>query len=182
MENSFSLHGSHGTTVEKSKSIQEKGFEKSKGRFGDGIYFWCESPYAEYLAKSWWRFCVFDGRYAGGECNDCAIVWADIEINENEFLDLDQKDIKYNLATLCLKCGIGYEAKNREIASIITTFLSMLEEELDCKFKVIETSTAMNKKFMEQYPISIIGAPGCYVVFDKRCIMINDITNCNDIS
>lgn len=174
------VRGAHGTSVSRANSIQKNGFQKSNGRFGRGVYFWSESPYAEYLAKSWWNFqSTTKDLYKYDSNKGCAVIWGLCQLLENEFLDLDNKEIKKRLAELCIKRNLGYSINTRKLAATIVLFVSMLEKTLGNSFKVIETTVATApKEFVEKYPISALGAPSCLIVFDEACINITTVGIC----
>jgi hypothetical protein len=179
MDSFTTPEGTHGTTVSRADAIRKSGFERSKGRFGKGVYFWSHSPYAEYLARAWWRFEYERNHYSSDKHQGCAILWAEFKIEENDLIDLDNKEIKTHLAMLCKNKGIGYNAKGEEVAAIIMLFVSQIENQLGHRFKIMETTTTpAPKKFVEKYPISALGAPSCYVVLDTGCIVIKDVTFC----
>lgn len=174
------VRGVHGTSVSRAQGIQINGFQKSRGRFGIGVYFWSESPYAEYLAKSWWNFQnTTKNRYSKDKNKGCAVIWGRCQSLENEFLDLDNREIKNRLAELCIEKKLGYTTNSRNLAAIIVLFVSKLEEKLGITFKVIETTVATApKEFVENYPIGALGAPSCLIVFDEACINITKVSIC----
>lgn len=177
MSTDITLQGTHGTSASRAKSIETHGFKKGKGRLGKGVYFWSFSPYAEYLAKSWWEFFSSQGRYNADGNKKCAIIWAQFRIKEDEFLDLDDKEIKNSLAELCRKEKIGCSIENRELAATIVCFVSKIEEKLGQKFKILEsTISTPPKDFVKEYPLSVLGAPSCYVIFDPACIFLTKVT------
>lgn len=179
MEKTINPQGTHGTTVSRAANIQLNGFEISKGRLGKGAYFWSDSPYADYLAQSWWKFSYKDGRYTADKNKECAIIWATFQIKEDELLDLDDKELKKGLAELCLNKGIGYTAKTHELAAIITCFVVQIEKKLGLKFRILESTIATApKEFVDKYPIGALGEPTCYVVLDTACIVINSVAIC----
>lgn len=177
MTEEIELSGTHGTTASKADSIRDTGFKKSKGRLGRGVYFWRENPFAELLAKSWWKFETSRKRYAADSNKCCCVICARFKIKVNEYLDLDDKDIKDGLACLCIEKNLGYLTSDIEMAALITAFVKRLETKLDLEFKVIQsTVSTAPKHFVEEYPIKVIGSPSCYVVFCESCIEITNIS------
>lgn len=173
MADIITLEGTHGTTVSRALSIEANGFKTCEGRLGTGAYFWSGSPYAEYLAKSWWDFDKYRKKYWKDENKKCAIIWAHFIVEEDRFLDLDDKEIKNSLAELCLRKGIGFSVRDRELAATIMRFVSGIEEKLGIKFKIMEsTISTAPKEFVTKYPLSVLGSPSCYIVLDTTCIKI----------
>jgi hypothetical protein len=169
------LKGTHGTTETRAFSIKKNGFKISLGRVGNGVYFWCDGPYAEKLAEAWWEFCSDSGDYNSDPEKDCAILITSLNISENEYLDLEQKEIKSQLATLAVT-KLRRPREHADIHAVRTLFIRQLETKLRVTFKVIETSVSPPpKRYCEFYPIELLGAPHCYLALDNSCIVIEAI-------
>jgi hypothetical protein len=179
MANVILIRGTHGTSVSRVTIIQKEGFKTTQGRLGQGAYFWSDGPFAEYLANSWWKYQQAKGKFAEDTNQDCGLVLVELKIEEQYFLDLNDKEIKDGLAQLCMSKNIRYKTSTREVAATIACFVSELEKELGHKFKVMESTIAPPpRNYTEKYPISTIGAPNCCIVFDTDCINIISVGCC----
>jgi hypothetical protein len=180
MSEEIELAGVHGTSVTRTQSIQKNGFRKSLGRLGEGVYFWSDNPFAEYLAKAWWEFESSRNAYKDDENPNCSTIQASFQIEENDYLNLDERDIKNALAQLCIDQKLGYSANSKEMAATVMAFVERLEKKMDHKFKVMEsTVSTAPKRFVDRYPVALLGAPSCCIVFDETCIKILKVGICS---
>jgi len=172
----LTLKGTHGTTRSRIKKINIEGFKLSGGLVGKGIYFWSDGPYAHDLAVAWWEFNCSRNSYKVDEDITCTVILAFFLIEDHEFLDLEQKVIKDELASIAKKRNLNIYDK-RGASSVRALFIDRLEKRLSVKFKVIETSVTLpGKKFSNFYPLMLIGSPHCYIVLDTNCIQIEKIS------
>jgi hypothetical protein len=180
MGNEIELKGSHGTSISKARVIQKEGFKVSRGRLGIGVYFWRNNAYAEYLAESWWEFEFSKGKFKRDQNQGCSVIWANFKIEDNDFLDLNDKDINDGLAKFCIEKKLSFSNATREMASLITAYISRLENKLNHSFKVIEsTVSTAPREFINKYPLAVLGSPSCYIVFNTECISIYKVEICN---
>lgn len=179
MSNDTIRGGAHGTSVTRANKIQKLGFKPSSGVLGTGVYFWKNGPYSRYLAWSWWKYKSSEQRYKFDSDRRCCTIEAVFDINEQEFLDLEDKDIKEAFATLCFEKKLTRSSHRRECAAILNSFIQRLEDKLGIVFKVMESSvTTPPPKFCDGYPLSSLGAPRCYIVFDSACVRITNVMMC----
>ncbi|MDD2468573.1 MAG: hypothetical protein PHI97_31740 [Desulfobulbus sp.] len=175
------LEGSHGTTKSRADSIQATGFRMEGGRRGTGAYFWCEGAYAEYLAKSWWNFGLTKKIFKDDTDKTCSVISVQLQVQEDEFIDLEDKFLKNEIADLCLKNDLDSSAKDEEISGFYDMFLSQLEKKLGKEFKVHESAVnTAGSTYFPKYPERILGPPHCYIVRDPNCIELLDISNCSE--
>jgi hypothetical protein len=84
------LKGIHGTTVSSAQNIvQYQSFLKTaakNGYTGSGVYFWRYNAYAKDLATCWYHYRVRRGDFKE---NEGAVIYANIHVKENEFIDLE---------------------------------------------------------------------------------------------
>lgn len=181
MGNAIVLEGRHGTTQSRSASIQATGFKPELGRRGTGAYLWSNSHYAEYLAKSWWRFKLEKKLYENDTNKKCSVILARLQIQEEEFIDLDEKFLKDEIALLCLEKDLNADTKDEEISGLYDMFLSRIEKKLGSEFKVHESAVATpSRKHFFNYPERILGPPRCYIVRDISCIKQLTLTSYSD--
>lgn len=167
--------GTHGTSQSRANYILKNGFKISSGRAGKGVYFWCDGPYAEKLAIAWWEFCNSRNKFKNDDEKECNILLANFGIQDEEFLDLERRDIKAGLAQMAVNRGIESDRDSQN--ALRAAFIRKLESELNVKFKVIELSVSLpGREFCSFYPLGLIGSPHCYLVFDANCINITKIS------
>lgn len=171
----LNLEGTHGTSQSRANKIEKNGFQKSPGRIGVGIYFWCAGAYAEDLAIAWYDYCFSEDRYSTDKENGCVVIYASFRIKKEEFLDLEKKDIKDQLAGMAKKRGLKISDR-KNIHSVRARFIDKLEHKMEVRFKVIEASVPLpDKQFCYFYPISLLGSPHNYIVRDENCIIIDKL-------
>jgi len=166
------MRGTHGTTVARVVKVKTEGFKPDKGRRGTGIYFWAESSYSRDLAIGWWSYRISINGYQGDNDTRCAIIYGKMEINDNEFLNLEDYDIKQAIATIVYQKN--KELKKYEIAAIYDAFIKKVEEKSKIFFKILMACVdAPAPRFMRQsYPTDALGNPQCLIVRDPKCIDI----------
>ncbi len=174
------LQGSHGTTKSRADSIQTSGFKMGGGRRGTGAYFWCEGPFALYLAECWCKFGLAKNIYNDDKDKNCSVISVQLQVQDDEFIDLEDKFLKNEIANLCLKHNLDASTKDEEISGFYDMFLSQLEEKLGKEFKVHESAvnTAGSTHF-PKYPEKVLGPPHCYIVRDSSCIELLKVSICS---
>ena len=82
------LKGTHGTILSAAQDItQHNSFQKTKnGYTGSGVYFWRFNDYARDLAVCWYNQRVRQGKFRE---NEGAVIYVDIRVKKDEFLDLE---------------------------------------------------------------------------------------------
>lgn len=170
----LNLKGIHGTIATRSQIISKEGFRISSGRHGKGVYFWREGNYARDLAIAWWKFDCSRGKYSKDNNQNCSIIYVEIQINKNEYLNTDDFEFKETLINLARRKGI--EPSKSKIAALYDYFIALLEEKIEVKYKVLEIRVVTPpEEFCKDYPLALIGVPHCYVVRDTSCITIINI-------
>ena len=163
------VEGVHGTTESRAKAIKKEGFKIStKGRAGKGIYFWTGYK-ARDLGICWHRQCLANKRYEGDQSKRCALIWVILNIEPENFLDLENNQIRERLHELIDKRGINDPKK---LPSLYDWFIKIMEAHIRYKIKVFQVRLAPPSNCPE-YDIKIYGAPDCLVVRDASCIKIN---------
>jgi len=169
----INLEGTHGTSTSRFKKINQKGFNKSKGRLGKGAYFWVNGEYAVYLAQSWWKYQQAKGHYSSDDDSSCVVIIATLKTEEKYFIDLTSDRFKEGLAKLCKENDIGDTNNNDEIASLIDLYIQTIEATFGHQFKILKnTIPAPKGKYCKEYPKGVLGHPQGYIVFDTTCITI----------
>ncbi len=166
------MKGTHGTTAARVGNIKAEGFKPDKGRRGTGIYFWAESSYSRDLAIGWWLYRNNIDGYQGDNDKRCAIIYGKMEINDNEFLNLENYDMKQAIATRVYQKN--KKLNKYEIAAIYDAFIKKLEEKTGIFFKILMACVdPPAPRFMEQpYPTDVLGNPMCLIVRNSKCIDI----------
>src|SRR5208283_215038 len=107
----------------------------SGGRAGRGIYFWKECEHYIVLARGWYTQALAEGRYQS-DTSECRIIIADLEANEDEILDLDDRDLKEKIFKLAKKNNLPYNS-TKEVARLFDTFVTRLQSETGKIFKIL---------------------------------------------
>jgi hypothetical protein len=170
------LEGIHGTTVSRTKKIGKTGFLSAKGRAGSGIYFWRVGTYSRDLAVGWWRFQSEKGCYGGDNDTRCAMICVLLLVEDNEYLDLENPELKEQLAELTRQKKPQSGTASR--AALYDLFIRMLEQKLKLKFRVIGVRVTPPPSRHCSYPEAILGWPFCFMVRDGACITIQRIEEC----
>jgi hypothetical protein len=169
----ITIEGSHGTSVTRAQRIQVSGFQLGTGRAGTGIYFWL-GPYYIELAVGWYRFLASKNEFADDENPACAVIIVEVKAGEGEVLNLEDEELKNEIALVVKKQGINPHNKTA-VAKLYDSFIMRLEEKLQVRFKAIKIRVGIPLEFIRDYPISVIGAPMCCVARDTGCITIKNM-------
>lgn len=166
--------GIHGTCRSISKSIENMGFTISRGRGGNGVYFWRDNQYSMMLAKCWYQQRLKEGRYLGESDMTYAGIRVQIDIPEDRFVDLELPEIKDRIGEITISKGIDSSVGSKEIAALIDYFISKVEEKIGNSILMIMLRVAPPKD-CNKYPFQVLGAPLSYVVRDSAVITILNI-------
>ncbi len=169
--------GSHGTTATRAISIQKYGWRTGTGRAGTGIYFWKECDHFIELAVGWYKRELAEKKYKNDNQQECKVIVADFEANDDEVLDLDNRELKNKVYKLAKEKKMSY-SNNREIAKVYNLFITELEGEMKTNFKVITMEVSPPGSEYCDYPSPLLGPPICYSVRHAGCINIIDIMTC----
>lgn len=166
------IFGTHGTTVAKAEKIEEKGFELKPGRRGTGAYFWRQGKYSRLLAIAWWDQSKKKGLYSGDHNIRCAILHAEFNIKENQYLFLSVER-KEKVAQIAISKSIDIKNKKR-ISDLFDMVIREWEKEKKTTFKVIESAVSPpNSEYCrKKFPKIIVGDPHCYLARTNDCIGI----------
>jgi hypothetical protein len=170
----IAIEGSHGTSVTRAQRIQTTGFQLGSGRAGSGVYFWL-GPYYIELAVGWYKYQASINEFDAYENSACAVIIVDVKTEDGEVLNLEDEELKNEIAVVVKKQGINPNNK-AAVAKLYDSFIMKLEEKLQIKFKAIKIRVGIPpKEFIRDYPISIIGAPMCCVARDAGCITVKSM-------
>ena len=140
--------GAHGTTATRAKSIEAQqefvsgdslGEKPGLGkRAGIGVYFWAYHPphyeLAAELAKRWWNFAKTKGWYDKDPDKGCAVLYASLSVNAEEFLDFCHDVLLNRLYVTAQKRGIE---KPDEFGALYDLLVAEVEQMTRCTIKVI---------------------------------------------
>lgn len=184
------MWGTHGTCRSNAEAICRAGaVSPTPGRIGTGAYFWT-APYstpeclehAHKLARQWATNSEKGGQYKGKEDPSVAVVQVKIEIEDNEFISLDDPTVSFRLRNFISKKIVEHlnlnsidelqgDALNRikeQVYGIIDYFIDILEKTLGVQFKVI-----FKQQNCPRFPDVLnlyIGNPSCFAIRDNSCI------------
>jgi hypothetical protein len=163
------LMGTHGTSTTRAKQIVAGGFLQGQGRAGVGVYLWRDCPLAKELAAAWAE--QHDREFAADAETDPAVVYAKVSVSENEFLDLEEPDLKDMLQTLAVEKGLTKDHTEEQARGLISMFISQYETVSESPVKALQVRLAPpESRHLTCYSIRLFGAPLCYVVLDRGCI------------
>ncbi len=167
----MTLFGTHGTTESNAKDIIKSNFYLNKGRGGTGIYFWRKNNYSYLLAKGWYEFYLKKNRYDNNGDNSFSYIEVKIDVDEQNFLDLELPELKDKIADITFARNLDRKTNDEDIAALFDYFIKRLEEELNVKFYVWQLRVNAPYNLID-YPVNIIGNPICYVVNNNKIITI----------
>lgn len=135
--------GYHGTSLENAKSIINKGFEPSRGDehwLGNGVYFFIEgiSKTPNINAEKWAIVESWDNRIKKLKYTNIGVVKADIQVDENKFLDLTTSDGVEILNYLLEKHKKTLKEKSKNISFLDGLILNFAKEEGILDFDVVK--------------------------------------------
>ena len=171
------LEGSHGTSSHRADQIKKEGFRVSTGRGGTGVYFWRKSAYYRELAIAWFKQEELEGRFSREPKSACAVIYVEMVVSPDQYLDLEDPDIKDKIDALSKQKNMNVN-NSREIASLYDLFVGELEKELGAAIVVTIIRVAPPKNFVE-YPIRMLGAPLCFITRDPSVPRISRIEKIN---
>jgi len=173
------LKGTHATTISSAQDIIKQKFQQTmakNGYAGSGVYFWRYNEYAKYLATCWYDYRV---RRGDVKANEGAIIYVNIHVKENEFLDFEtplMKDIFGAFAMKLIK-NDDDDVKIRKLkGGIYDLFIETLEKKTGTTCKAFQVRISPPKKCQTYSKIQLfLGDPLCYVVRDESCIHIEKV-------
>jgi hypothetical protein len=112
--------------------------------------------------------------------NEGAVIYVNIHVKENDFLDLEtpfMKDIFGAFAMKLLKNDYDDDVEIRKLkGGIYDFFIETLEKKTGMTCKVFQVRISPPKKCQTYSRVQLfLGEPLCYVVRDKSCIRIEKI-------
>lgn len=171
----MNLKGTHGTSVSRAESIRQNGFIITSGRGGKGAYLWRNSAYSDFLARAWHSQKYYDGDFNRDIDQECAIIHAVINVSENQFLDLEDPDIKDGLTHLAISKKIDLRNK-KELSALYDSFVAEVEKQIMTKILTVQLRVATPKsEYVKNYPMAIAGLPLSYIVREPKIIEITEI-------
>ncbi len=167
------LFGTHGTIKSYAENIVKSGFNIRTGRGGTGAYFWRKNDYSIILAKGWYEFYLKKNKYDNENDKSFAYIEVKIDVNEQNFLDLEMPELKDRIANITFTRKLDRKTSDSDIAALFDYFIKRLEEEMSSKFYVWQLRVnAPSENYDNKYPINILGNPICYVVNNNDLITI----------
>ncbi len=164
------LEGSHGTSRYRAEQIGKEGFKLSTGRGGKGAYFWRRSAYYRELAIAWFQQLKSERAFSGEPDVKCTVIYVEIEVPEDQVLDLEDPDVKDEIASLSTLRRMNPN-NDKNIAALYDLYVTQIEKELKKAILVTIVRVAVPKDLSE-YPIKMLGAPLCFVARDSGVIRI----------
>lgn len=181
--------GIHGTCRTWGQMIQASGFTPSRGRGGEGCYFWHyynHDDYAKFLAFRWWQDQSNKGKYnreSGVKDKGCALVKCSFQLDEAEVLDLTNGSLKEQIRNLLKDAFTKIdreETSNKpsfdEITGgVIELFIKKLEEKQDFPIKIIISDLALPKGAGRRIGKFFGASAEAIIVRDISCIQLDFI-------
>lgn len=164
--------GSHGTTESRYMAITHRGFQLTQGRAGKGVYLWRQSRHYTRLAVCWYKQQRKRGVYDQDSNPAGVVIIAVVNLDEDEYLDLEDPATKDAIAELAERRGINAFDAN-EIAGLHDLFISRMEQKLGKAFAVISVRVAPPQNC--DYSIRLLGAPVTYIVRDPARIKLDSV-------
>lgn len=172
----MNFEGTHGTSQRSAANIKLHGFQLSRGRVGEGAYFWAQSMLAEHLARGWFQQQKKKGVYREYPGPLEAVVVACVDCFENEHIDLEDLYFKDKLQQLAAHHNVKNLDSDFEVAKLHAMVIEEIEKHTGVKCRVIEVRLAPpDSTFVPKYSIKMYGAPICYVVREANCITIKQV-------
>jgi hypothetical protein len=106
------------------------------------------------------------------------IIYAGIECEDQEILDLLDFEVREELARMISSQGLGDKITDRQTAALYDLLVNKLEMKLKKKFKVLNSMAAPPPK--TPYPMKVLGAPLMLLVRDPKSIKIKKLEKVND--
>ena len=160
------LEGTHGTSSHRAAQITREGFNLSTGRGGRGAYFWRRSGYYRELAIAWFKQLESEGAFSGESDQRCAVIYVAMEVADDQVLDLEDPDVKDEIASLSTQKRVNVN-RDKDIAALYDLYVNEVEKELGKAVLVTIIRVAAPKNFTE-YPIKMLGAPICFIARDSN--------------
>ena len=113
---------------------------------------------------------VYTQKYDSDQSKRCALIWGILHIEPENFLDLENSEVRERLHKLIDKKGVN---DPRELPSLYDWFIKITELQSKYKIKILHVRLAPPGNCPE-YNIRIFGAPDCLVVRDVSCIRIKE--------
>lgn len=161
----LALEGAHGTTACRAFKIIEDGFRLGGMCFwGLGVYFFPRQPEGKQLAINWYNRNLDCGEYNGDEDDSCAVVYAEISVDEENYfnlLDHNVLDLYYEHEDDMRAKKYTTDEKNFARDQWLRAFEALYKEEI----KVFLGSIPVPKKYFR--PLT---KTDCIVVKDVNCI------------
>lgn len=166
------LTGTHGTCVSCADSIKASGFKTptEAGKAGKGIYFWAHGKHtdiARKLAVGWHEGARRTGAYNDYPNKDCAILWAEIPVHKDAYLDFNAPEVEDTLNQLVAMARAGKQPNepidHELIHKVHEYVIESAEKTQGCPIDVIRARVPPPKK-MDFIEKTFIGHPNCYVV------------------
>ncbi|TGL23147.1 hypothetical protein EHQ46_05785 [Leptospira yanagawae] len=170
----MTFFGIHGTCQSIAHRIQSSNFNISTGRGGSGVYFWRKGNFSSLLSFGWYQQSKYNGKFSGESDDSYAGIEVELTINKGEYLDLEDPDIKEELASLVVTKGIDSKADKRKIANLYDAFVKMVEKNAGVSMKLLILRVAPPQNCPE-YPIAALGAPISYIARDSSIIKIINV-------
>lgn len=164
--------GLHATSKSRADKIKEAGFNVSMGRAGIGVYFWRgNSDLTRELARAWHLQQCVKGTYKSDSNSELSIFQANLTLNDEDFLDLEDPEIKDEIQALGIERGIDKVSKDTDIAGFVSMFVEEFEKITRSEVKVFQIRVGTpDTRYLNKYSIVAYGAPICYVVRDKTTL------------
>lgn len=131
--------GTHGTSHSRALSIHSGSFHKPtySGRAGSGVYFWAydrDPSLAKELAIRWWQKSHDDGEYSCDDCKEHAVIFANIDIEKKDTINLDCLELREMLSRLIKQNRVNSFSDKAKVYEI---FLNRIEARRNTPYELI---------------------------------------------
>ncbi|HHF0508396.1 hypothetical protein NB600_10560 [Vibrio antiquarius] len=177
--------GTHGTTCTAADTIVNTGFNKGPGIRGSGAYFWLYQfaellQEAEQLAIAWYNFEYKKGSYSRHADQNCAVVLADLDTEDENVFDFEAKRqsfMVYSKAVLekLEKAGISDDERKELLSGLYDRFVSHWEEKVDNSFDAVLVRVQAPPRFKSMFHRDVASQPQCILVRNENIITITEV-------
>ncbi|AEV28935.1 hypothetical protein SpiGrapes_1115 [Sphaerochaeta pleomorpha str. Grapes] len=166
------LNGLHATTASNYQNICCEGFKSGTGLRGSGVYFWDDEEGLAYeLSCNWYDYSLNKLKaYKDCENKEMVIILGQWDIEENEFIDLEARELRVEIYQTGIALKIDMTNRSN-LCGLFDAFIKRFEIEIGCQIKVMGVGVSpLSKDYSPNYPCQVLGPPYCYIVRDAGII------------